>query len=424
MAKLKRWLLLMVAVVTATTSFAFASASEQTCNGLPPTTAEGTDGDDVIIGSPSRDHIRAGEGNDTICAGGGSDSITAGPGDDFIDGGGGNDLLELDSADPLNVNLATGQVTGEGTDRVVLGSVEGVDAGCGEDADTIVGDADDNFLYGGPGDDAIRGGDGTDELYGHRYDSADIPTCPDDFGYSDSDVLVGDDGDDVLYGAEGSDTLDGGNGFDALDGGGGFDECSNGERYNNCATQDPPAPAPQCSDGVDNDGDGGADYGFDGACRAPLDPTEHDYNDPECYDGVDNDADGNVDFLYDAGCRDYEDYDEYYCQPMRPCAPRATISIEFLSRRQRFVGVVRAPDACLWDRRIVLIHHGGEGAYGDQIDKTRSRDDGRWVSKRIENVRGRYSAVARQEYTRDAGDSFVTCDQTESRRIRPRNAQR
>jgi probable HAF family extracellular repeat protein len=54
---------------------------------------------------------------------------------------------------------------------------------------------------------------------------------------------------------------------------------------------------PSCSDGIDNDGDGAADYAADAGCTGPTDPSEL----AECADGLDNDGDGGID-LADLGC--------------------------------------------------------------------------------------------------------------------------
>jgi uncharacterized repeat protein (TIGR01451 family) len=56
-----------------------------------------------------------------------------------------------------------------------------------------------------------------------------------------------------------------------------------------------------CSDGLDNDGDGFIDFGPDPGCEAPLDASEVDAE-PQCSDGADNDGDGLVDFPADPGC--------------------------------------------------------------------------------------------------------------------------
>jgi hypothetical protein len=63
--------------------------------------------------------------------------------------------------------------------------------------------------------------------------------------------------------------------------------------------------APTCSDGIDNDGDGVADYPDDKGCSDALDTTETDVAIP-CDDGIDNDFDGLTDYshglLGDPGC--------------------------------------------------------------------------------------------------------------------------
>jgi len=86
----------------------------------------------------------------------------------------------------------------------------------------------------------------------------------------------------------------------------------------------------ECSDGVDNDGDGKIDTEDDGCSGASTDNDETDCGDgmceggetpvdcsadcgqPECNDGIDNDGDGVVD-LDDAGCSGLTDHDETNC---------------------------------------------------------------------------------------------------------------
>lgn len=68
------------------------------------------------------------------------------------------------------------------------------------------------------------------------------------------------------------------------------------------------APAPSCSDGVDNDFDGLVDFPNDPGCESADDQDETDP--PQCRDGRDNDADGRVDYPDDKDCSDDEDNDE------------------------------------------------------------------------------------------------------------------
>lgn len=78
------------------------------------------------------------------------------------------------------------------------------------------------------------------------------------------------------------------------------------------ATPTPTPDKPECSDFVDNDGDGKIDYPADSGCHSPNDDDERDK--PECSDGRDNDGDGKVD-EDDPGCHtdgDPNDGDDSY----------------------------------------------------------------------------------------------------------------
>ncbi len=54
-------------------------------------------------------------------------------------------------------------------------------------------------------------------------------------------------------------------------------------------------PEPECGDGIDNDGDGAADFGEDFGCDTTADLSERSPS-LECDDGVDNDGDGRSDY--------------------------------------------------------------------------------------------------------------------------------
>ena len=60
---------------------------------------------------------------------------------------------------------------------------------------------------------------------------------------------------------------------------------------------------PACSDGLDNDGDGTADYPDDPGCASTVDESENAAS-VACDDRVDDDGDGLIDFPRDPGCRD------------------------------------------------------------------------------------------------------------------------
>jgi Ca2+-binding RTX toxin-like protein len=110
--------------------------------------------------------------------------------DDVIRGGAGFDLVMFEGA--VRANLATGQATGEGNDR--LTEIEGLFA---TRASTLVGNGARNFLFGG---------DEADVLDGAGRDHS----------------LIGGAGNDRLSGGAGLDLIDGGGGNDAIDGGAGL----------------------------------------------------------------------------------------------------------------------------------------------------------------------------------------------------------
>ena len=73
------------------------------------------------------------------------------------------------------------------------------------------------------------------------------------------------------------------------------------------------SPNPECSDGVDNDGDGNTDYPADLSCNALTGDDESAVT--ECSDGIDNDGDGDIDYPADGGCDDANDDSEASAPP-------------------------------------------------------------------------------------------------------------
>jgi serralysin len=88
-------------------------------------------------------------------------------------------------------------------------------------ADTIEGGAGLDYLRGNAGDDLIRGGADFDDVHGNEGDDTVYGGLGDDWvvGGKDNDLQFGDDGHDVVYGNLGDDTLNGGEGNDWVRGG-------------------------------------------------------------------------------------------------------------------------------------------------------------------------------------------------------------
>ncbi|MBX9661274.1 MAG: hypothetical protein K2X00_22185, partial [Nitrospiraceae bacterium] len=84
---------------------------------------DGTNGDDVLIGTGVEDRIDGKDGDDSIQGLGGDDTITGGPGTDAMDGGAGNDTYVLNLGDsPANQGGAFEAIYDEsGDDAIRLG---------------------------------------------------------------------------------------------------------------------------------------------------------------------------------------------------------------------------------------------------------------------------------------------------------------
>src|SRR5262245_48781761 len=77
----------------------------------------------------------------------------------------------------------------------------------------------------------------------------------------------------------------------------------------------------QCSDGIDNDGDGLVDFPDDPGCTSIEDDSEDSLPAPQCSDGRDNDGDGKIDFPDDPGCFAPQQDDERDDCPDGPNCP-------------------------------------------------------------------------------------------------------
>jgi Ca2+-binding RTX toxin-like protein len=105
---------------------------------------EGTEGDDVILGTASSEEIHGLGGDDVICGQGGNDLLLGGEGLDRLFGGGGPDELRQNDA-------AGGLLAGGRGADVLIGNGGN---------DTLRGGADDDDLLGYRGNDSLDGGSG------------------------------------------------------------------------------------------------------------------------------------------------------------------------------------------------------------------------------------------------------------------------
>jgi hypothetical protein len=77
-----------------------------------------------------------------------------------------------------------------------------------------------------------------------------------------------------------------------------------------------PGASTECSDSLDNDGDGLVDW-EDPDCTSPTDTSERPQR---CGDGIDNDDDGKIDYPFDPGCSSREDTSEEDPATLPACA--------------------------------------------------------------------------------------------------------
>ncbi|MGC4947076.1 calcium-binding protein [Streptomyces sp. DT224] len=147
---------------------------------------------------PDRIDVFLGDGDDTVAA------FT--PGMNTVSGGAGDDELHAHTARTVLGDAGDDMVMGPGTlyggDGMdhLMGDSENQRMWGGRGDDMIEGYGGDDTVYAGPGDDHVMGGDGRDIV----------------FGGSGDDVVHGEGGDDFLCGGTGKDSLDGGDGRDIV----------------------------------------------------------------------------------------------------------------------------------------------------------------------------------------------------------------
>ncbi len=205
----------------------------------------GGTGNDTLVGGDGDDRLRGGVGDDTLNGGNGNDILLGEGGADAMVGGPGNDSYLMDAAEWAIEN------PGEGTDTIYTSAaatgmhdnvenlilLEGTAAttGWGNNlANTIIGNANDNWLDGNGGADTFIGGGGTDTVsyasagagviinlatHGAWHGAADT--------YSSIEIVIGSAYDDVIFGDAGNNLLNGGaGGADQFIGGDGIDTVS------------------------------------------------------------------------------------------------------------------------------------------------------------------------------------------------------
>jgi VCBS repeat-containing protein len=235
----------------------------------------GGDGGDVLQGDAGNDVLLGETGDDNLNGGDGDDTLSGGAGADTLDGGAGRNFLSYASSDDaVSVNLGTGAASGGDAQGDVISNFQDLSGSRNAlQSDTLIGNADENRIFGQDGGDNLQGGDGNDTLFGgagadahfggNGFDFADfsgsgeavdvdvafqalggdaqgdtffsvegfIGSGFDDrfIGNTVSESFQGGDGDDTIAGLQGDDTILGEDGNDQINGGGGNDQIFGGE---------------------------------------------------------------------------------------------------------------------------------------------------------------------------------------------------
>ncbi|WP_137924497.1 calcium-binding protein [Cupriavidus sp. 2SB] len=243
----------------------FADGTVWDFNAILNQVNQGTEGNDVLIGSGAANTLAGGDGDDLLDGRGGNDVLDGGSGNDTLNGGAGSDTYLFgrnsgndriaESSDGLantDVVLFDTDIQPEditvrrvaGTDDLILsiagsnstlridkyfynnnGAYYGIEQlkfvdGTTWTLDTVLAKS----IASTPGDDVIVAGSANDTLHGDTGNDTI-------YGAGGNDVLFGDAGDDTLYGDDGADIIDGGAGNDTLYGGAGIDVFRFGTGY-------------------------------------------------------------------------------------------------------------------------------------------------------------------------------------------------
>ncbi|MGB7371160.1 calcium-binding protein [Erythrobacter sp.] len=188
----------------------------------------GLDGDDVVFGGAGNDVLSGNAGDDIVEGGAGADDLYGSSNSSAADNptGWGDTVRYVSSPGRVQIDLTqTYQSDGDAEgDRLygfehIEGSWSGNDVLLGDDNDNrIFGHGGDDVLNGHGGNDVLVGGEGDDHIVGGTGEDNLSGGVGNDFldGYKEDDLIDGGGGRDKMLGGDGNDTLIGGEGDDGV----------------------------------------------------------------------------------------------------------------------------------------------------------------------------------------------------------------
>ena len=220
----------------------------------------GNESDNTLSGYKGDDYINGAAGDDTLYGDEGDDTLNGGLGDNKIYGGEGKDIVQFSDSGLDRVVVDLSESTGKkySSSNVLLGTdtlsdIEVVEGTSGND--TLLGNNNNNELYGGKGDDTLNGRGGVNYLDGGTNVDGSIENDWVNFtsqatvnlsaqtatiagnvstvvnienitGSAYGDILTGSSVSNIIHGESGDDTISGNDGSNVLDGGDGIDTLS------------------------------------------------------------------------------------------------------------------------------------------------------------------------------------------------------
>ncbi len=139
-------------------------------------TLSGNGQDNVLAGGGGNDVIQGRGGDDILAGGAGNDTLIGGTGDDDIRGGSGTDTVSYSSGGGgVRVDLAAGTATDGSGGSDTLSGIETVRGSLS--ADVLLGNGQDNRIFGDVGADTMTGRGGADTFaYSDRVEFGDVIT--------------------------------------------------------------------------------------------------------------------------------------------------------------------------------------------------------------------------------------------------------
>ncbi len=130
---------------------------------LAPTTINGTNGNDALIGASLNETLNAYAGNDTLNGGVGADTMVGGMGDDVYYVDNSNDVIvELNSQGKDSVFASASYILSSGVDNLTLTGVANLNGAGNALGNMIIGNSGNNFINGDAGVDTMIGDAGND----------------------------------------------------------------------------------------------------------------------------------------------------------------------------------------------------------------------------------------------------------------------